>query len=180
MSEPRMSPAALGLRAMPSTAALTALPWPSAPNAAANASAKPAVMIDHCATTAAVPAAAAPVSCANAGDRTPAASTNAIVRNVFFTCRAPVRPVDAVRASMTPNAGNREPRGRRPVAAAVTPAGWCRPGVVRRVPQFQLTEPRPLRGCVRARLVLVRLVIVVGVDRRREVDDRQHHEDERL
>ena len=62
-----MSPAALGLRAMPSTAALTALPWPSAPNAAANASAKPAVMIDHCATIPAV-AAAAPVSCANAGD----------------------------------------------------------------------------------------------------------------
>ncbi len=50
ISAPRMSPAAPGLRAMPSTAELTALPWPSAPNAAANASAKPAVMIDQCAT----------------------------------------------------------------------------------------------------------------------------------
>ena len=34
-------------------------------------------------------------------------------------------------------AERREPGspGQRPVAAAVTPAGWCRPGVVRLVPQ---------------------------------------------
>ena len=47
MSAPRMSPAALGLRAMASAAALTARPWPSAASPAANASANPAAMMDQ-------------------------------------------------------------------------------------------------------------------------------------
>jgi hypothetical protein len=69
---------------MPSTAALTALPWPRAPNAAAIASAKPPVMIDHCATMPRIRLSVAPGSCANAGVRKPAARTRPIVRIVFF------------------------------------------------------------------------------------------------
>src|SRR5688572_2773995 len=65
---PRTSPAALGLRAIDSTAALTARPCASAARPAANASAKPAVMIDHCATVAPAVAAA---SCAYTGDTRP-------------------------------------------------------------------------------------------------------------
>src|SRR5512145_141037 len=81
MSEPRMSPAAPGLRAMASVAALTAFPWPSAPRPAANASAKPAVMIDQRIISLFVPAAAAG-SCANTGANAPAARTNTHVRTL--------------------------------------------------------------------------------------------------
>ena len=40
INAPRMSPVALGFRAMASAAAAIALPWPSAPNAAAEAIAR--------------------------------------------------------------------------------------------------------------------------------------------
>src|SRR5579864_4836417 len=74
MRLPRISPAALGFRAMPSTAALSPRACPRAPNAAANASAKPAVMIDHRTTSMRVPAAAA-ASCACSGATNPRART---------------------------------------------------------------------------------------------------------
>ena len=47
MNTPRISPAALGLRAIASAEAARPLAWPSVPNAAAKPRANPAVMIDH-------------------------------------------------------------------------------------------------------------------------------------
>src|SRR6476469_4814383 len=87
---PRISPAALGFRAMPSTAALRPLAWPSAPNAAAKASAKPPVMIDHWATTflaAGAPAAAA--SCACRGDANATAARVTIAKTKSFLLTSP-------------------------------------------------------------------------------------------
>src|SRR5688500_14753995 len=78
MSAPRMSPAALGFRAMASAAALMPLPCAIAPNPAAIARAKPAVMIDQRTRSEDAPAAA--VSCAYTGANTPAARTSANVR----------------------------------------------------------------------------------------------------
>src|SRR6478672_4983589 len=79
ISAPRMSPAAPGLRAIASAAALTPRPCASAPRPAANARANPAVMIDHLATS--VWLMPPPVgSWANTGANTPAAITSANVR----------------------------------------------------------------------------------------------------
>src|SRR5512135_1890815 len=79
ISANRMSPVALGLRAMASAAELRPLDWPSAPNAAAIASANPAVMIDHLATSL-PPAGAAPW--AKSGATMPAATKNTVSDNV--------------------------------------------------------------------------------------------------
>src|SRR5215470_11095126 len=87
---PRISPAALGFRAMPSTAALRPLAWPSAPKAAAKASAKPPVMIDHWATTflaAFAPSAAA--SCACRGDVNATAARATIANTKSFLLTSP-------------------------------------------------------------------------------------------
>src|SRR5258705_5398756 len=85
---PRISPAALGLRAMPSTAALRPLACDIAPNAAAIARAKPPVMIAHLMTSV-LPLGAVAACWACSGEANPTAASAIIPNAKSFLLTSP-------------------------------------------------------------------------------------------